>query len=229
MRWSWWVSLAVHGALLAGFAAAAGGGLVGPAAEPPVCIATAMTAEPNLLPPSSNRELFALEIPDLCPPLPEAVRPDEAEPAPSECSFASLAPAELRLAQPELPGTVVIVVGPAEPPAAPAAAPRAPASAADEFAAAEARPRAGNPRPGYPERALRLGLEGRVLVRLFVSAEGEVVRAVVAETSGSRLLDGAALGALRRWRFAPATLRGAPVAAAVLVPVEFRIGAGSSS
>jgi protein TonB len=127
------------------------------------------------------------------------------------------------LPDPELRGAFVTVAAPAAP-VCPAAVP-----AAEEFSVADALPREGNPRPGYPERALRQGIEGRVLVRLLVSLEGTVVRVVIEESSGSRLLDAAAVSALRRWRFTPATRRGEPVAATVRVPVEFHIAERSSS
>ncbi|NBV78615.1 MAG: energy transducer TonB [Verrucomicrobia bacterium] len=58
--------------------------------------------------------------------------------------------------------------------------------------------------PTYPERARRAGVEGRVTVRLHISAAGEVVAADVATSSGSASLDAAALLAAQASRFTPA-------------------------
>lgn len=58
--------------------------------------------------------------------------------------------------------------------------------------------------PAYPERARRAGVEGRVTVRLHISASGEVLTAQIAVSSGSDSLDAAALQAAQAARFTPA-------------------------
>lgn len=58
--------------------------------------------------------------------------------------------------------------------------------------------------PTYPERARRAGVEGRVTVRLHISASGEVLTAQIAASSGSDSLDAAALQAAQASRFTPA-------------------------
>ncbi len=58
--------------------------------------------------------------------------------------------------------------------------------------------------PAYPERARRAGVEGRVTVRLHISASGEVLTAQIAASSGSDSLDAAALQAAQSSRFTPA-------------------------
>ncbi|MCX6917965.1 MAG: TonB family protein [Verrucomicrobia bacterium] len=60
--------------------------------------------------------------------------------------------------------------------------------------------------PAYPERARRAGVEGRVTVRLHLSASGEVLTAQVAVSSGSDSLDAAALQAAQASRFTPARI-----------------------
>jgi len=62
------------------------------------------------------------------------------------------------------------------------------------------------PEPAYPERARRAGVEGRVTVRLHISATGEVLTAQIAVTSQSDSLDAAALQAAQASRFTPARL-----------------------
>ena len=65
------------------------------------------------------------------------------------------------------------------------------------------------------------GFGGTVQVRVTVAADGSVDRLALAQTSGNRELDRAALEAVRRWRFQPATRDGQPVVAEVIVPLDF--------
>ena len=78
--------------------------------------------------------------------------------------------------------------------------------------------------PTYPREALRRGVGGTVRVQVSVSADGSVDRMEVAESSGDRFLDRAAMEAVRRWRFTPAMRNGQPVAATIVVPLEFNPG-----
>lgn len=84
-----------------------------------------------------------------------------------------------------------------------------------------ARPLADNAPPKYPVAALRAGVEGMVLVRAEVGADGRPVEVGYARRSGDRDLDRAALSAVRNWRFQPALRNGKAVASVVQVPVDF--------
>jgi protein TonB len=86
-----------------------------------------------------------------------------------------------------------------------------------------AQPLAGNPSPAYPFAARRAQREGRTVLRVRVSPEGETREVQLAESSGTASLDEAALHAVRGWRFAPARRAGMPVADEILVPVQFRL------
>ncbi len=87
-----------------------------------------------------------------------------------------------------------------------------------------ARPDAlGNRPPRYPALARQRKEEGRVVLHVIVDAQGNVASLSVARSSGSRLLDDAAVDAVRRWRFAPARRAGVPVAGSVEVPILFRL------
>lgn len=80
-----------------------------------------------------------------------------------------------------------------------------------------------NPAPTYPAMARRMGQEGRVLLRVHVTAEGTAGDVRLHTSSGSSLLDEAAIAAVRKWRFVPARQGGETVAAWVQVPVAFKL------
>lgn len=84
-----------------------------------------------------------------------------------------------------------------------------------------------NPPPAYPPQSRRQGEEGKVLLRVRVSADGQPEAVEISQGSGFPRLDAAARDAVRRWRFLPARRGNEPVAAAVLVPVLFRLDAPS--
>jgi protein TonB len=80
------------------------------------------------------------------------------------------------------------------------------------------------PTPTYPLLALRAGTTGLVLLRIEVDASGHPVAGSIEKSSGSRLLDQAALKfVLARWHFNPAIRAGAPVQAVALVPISFTL------
>jgi protein TonB len=100
--------------------------------------------------------------------------------------------------------------------------PPAPASAPGGVLVAPA-PLADNPPPDYPAAARRRGLEGLVVVRVRVLADGTAGAAEVSESSGHGILDRAARDAVAGWRFRPALRDGQPVEQDLEVPVRFRL------
>lgn len=116
-----------------------------------------------------------------------------------------------------------IVPAPASKPGAVATAPKATAKAKPRIpSTTTARPLASNPVPKYPAAALRRNEGGTVLLRIIVGSDGTPTDIDVAQRSGSRELDRAAITAVRKWRFNPATNNGQPVTSTVEVPIEFR-------
>jgi protein TonB len=81
-----------------------------------------------------------------------------------------------------------------------------------------------NPPPKYPAMSRRLGEQGRILLRVMVSADGAAVSVALQASSGSSRLDEAALDAVRRWRFVPAKRGVQAVSASVVVPIKFSLG-----
>jgi protein TonB len=80
-----------------------------------------------------------------------------------------------------------------------------------------------NPAPGYPSLSRRMNEQGRVTLRVLVSAEGRAADVQIRSSSGSVRLDDAALDAVRRWKFVPAKRGSEPVAAWVLIPISFKL------
>ncbi|HPP47682.1 MAG TPA: TonB family protein, partial [Accumulibacter sp.] len=80
-----------------------------------------------------------------------------------------------------------------------------------------------NPVPHYPEAARRLGQEGRVLLRVRVSAQGTPLAIDIRQSSGFPRLDEAARSAVAHWRFVPARRGDEAVESSVLVPLQFRL------
>lgn len=122
----------------------------------------------------------------------------------------------------------------APPPPAPAAESREPPAPGGEEAAsggdaiAHQPARIGgaglnNPAPRYPYAARQRGQEGRVVLAVRVARDGSALEVRVAESSGHRLLDQAALEAVQGWRFEPAQEAARTVESELLVPVTFRL------
>jgi protein TonB len=80
-----------------------------------------------------------------------------------------------------------------------------------------------NPEPPYPPQSRRLGEEGKVVLRVLVSAEGFALQVELDASSGSDRLDKSALDTVRKWRFIPASRGGAAIESWVLVPILFRL------
>jgi protein TonB len=80
-----------------------------------------------------------------------------------------------------------------------------------------------NPAPRYPLIARRNGEQGTVTLRVLVTREGVPAQVSVEKSSGSGHLDGAALDAVKTWRFVPARRGAEAVEAWVLVPVVFKL------
>lgn len=79
------------------------------------------------------------------------------------------------------------------------------------------------PPPRYPAVAQRRGLEGVAVIAGLVLEDGAVERLRVAKSSGSPILDEAAVAAVRKWRFDPARRGGVPIAFPIEVPIEFSL------
>ena len=77
--------------------------------------------------------------------------------------------------------------------------------------------------PMYPRRAVELGQQGVVLLHAEVLPDGHPRDLKIVQSSGHRLLDVAAVAAVKTWQFEPSNVDGAPVTSWVRVPVRFVI------
>lgn len=65
--------------------------------------------------------------------------------------------------------------------------------------------------PKYPESAARAGQEGWVQVSFVVNKQGEVIDPIVEDSSGIRSFEKAALRAVKKWQYSPASRNGEPI------------------
>lgn len=79
-------------------------------------------------------------------------------------------------------------------------------------------------KPRYPRRAKTDGIEGLVLVRIIIGADGRVEPEHTRVIRSVPELDAAAISAVSQWRFSPALGRqGRPVRVIVEIPVQFSL------
>jgi len=166
-----------------------------PPPEPPTAQAETPAAEP---PPAE-----ALPLP---PPAPPPPPPRQAARAPE-------------------PATPQIWSPPARPGAAQSGALQSAGQALAEGAVVPPRPASdrNNPPPDYPQASRVRGEQGRVTLLVQVDPLGEVLDLAVLGSSGHAALDGAAMRAVRRWRFEPARQNGTPIYATVTVGITFQL------
>lgn len=151
------------------------------------------------------------------PKLPEPPKPKlkRAPPPPILTSAAPAAEAQAAFVvpqQPPVPSVAVpITVAPALVAEAPLVAARFDADYLD------------NPKPAYPHASRRLGEQGRVLLRVYVSAHGQAEKVEIKSSCGFDRLDAAARDAVSRWRFVPARRGDQAIAAWVQVPITFHL------
>lgn len=83
-----------------------------------------------------------------------------------------------------------------------------------------------NPPPEYPVLARRRGFEGSLVLMFEIRDDGTCGEIRVLESSGHEILDEAAVGAVRKWRFQPAMRNGRPVPTWQKLRVTFKLKSG---
>jgi protein TonB len=68
------------------------------------------------------------------------------------------------------------------------------------------------------------GIEGVVRLAADIGADGRVAKVHVLSSSGARMLDSAAIEAVKTWRFSPARVNRHPTRCSVVIrPIRFRL------
>lgn len=149
------------------------------------------------------------------PPPPPPEKKPEPTPKPKPKPLPKAPPSERAVKAPEPePTPAPAVAQPAEPaPAAPAPVlpPRADAG------------QISNPAPAYPSLSRRLREEGLVVLEILIRADGSVGEIKLKASSGFKRLDEAAMNAVKRWRYQPATQGGIAIDFWYEQPVEFNL------
>lgn len=160
-------------------------------------------------------------LPVVTPPAPQP-KPLPSKPKPQ------LKPPVLAMTPEQQPPTAATPVVAPPPVVAPSPAPPAVAVAAPVAVAALVGARynaayLNNPEPKYPPLSRRLGEEGKVLLKVRVSAEGLPLGIDLEKSSSFARLDAAARQAVAGWRFVPARRGDEAIEASVIVPIVFRL------
>jgi protein TonB len=226
----WWlggVVIALHAAVIVGFANRD----ASPALKPQKHEIEIAFVKPEVEPPPP------VEPPKPPPPPPPKVQ-RVAPPPPQPVQQLRTAPATQDIAPDDLTvrenteapkSTGPVEAAPEPVPPAPAAVPAPPAPPSPpapkvEEPITEATANAAylnNPKPDYPGVASRNGWGGTVILRVRVLADGHAEGVEVKKSSGRKVLDEAAIAAVKRWTFVPSKRGSTPIDGWATVPIVF--------
>jgi protein TonB len=151
-------------------------------------------------------------------PTPPKVEPPK-PPPPSPPRKAPVAPPPIMTAAPSVAAAPSFAVAPQPEPRPVEVRPAPPAIVAARFDADYLQ----NPKPVYPAMSRRQGEEGKVVLRVRVSAQGASLSVEIKQSCGYARLDEAARAAVEKWRFVPARQGTEAVESSVLVPLNFTL------
>lgn len=176
---------------------------VQPAEKPKIYVVQQVRFKPP--PPKQQQEIpkpkaKKVPIPDPTPEEPEPIRmPEEIEP------------------EVDLPETDVVFDIPEGPPPSPE--PEGPIQVGGDV---QAPVKTHYPQPQYTEIARKARLQGVVIVQAIIDKQGNVTNVKLLKGLGMGL-DQAAIDAIKKWKFEPATLHGKPVSVYYNLTVNFRL------
>ena len=174
----------------------------------------------NIHPLAAPSKDMVVRMIDQAPPPPD--KPPTVEARTTEISFSppTFKPVEIPVVEPDMPPPVINTgVTFREPEPTTGSAEPQPV-----IAGASVDPRHPLSQPPYPMEARHFGEQGRLLLAIFVGADGRVLDAKATQSSGSERLDQAAIKEARQhWRLRPATRNGVPFEQWLTVPVVFRL------
>lgn len=173
-----------------------------------------------------EKPLQALDVRLLeTPPPPPPVEKPRPLPTPATAPRKAAPPPPVLTAAPTTHAVANFAVAPQpEPrPLETAAAPPAPPAPPPVLAARFDADYLQNPKPVYPPLSRRLGEEGKVVLRVRVSAQGMALSIDIKQSSTYPRLDEAARSAVEKWRFVPARQGDETIESTVLVPLSFAL------
>lgn len=169
---------------------------------------------------ASARELVVRLI-ELPPPVRE-IKPPKPQPVKPETVRRPVPPPPVMTAAAETPAAPVFAVPP-QPPAPPTLPPVQATTPAPVTSARFDADYLHNPKPVYPVFSRRMNEEGKVQLRVRVSADGAPLEIEIRQSSGFPRLDAAARDAVSKWRFVPAKRGDEAVESWVGVPIVFKL------
>lgn len=189
---------------------------------------------PEIIPPKPLTVQLADKVapPQVVPPVPPekpaAPKPQKEKPVPVPAK--PVTPRPILAMKPEQVSTPSAITVPAPPavvaPSAPPAPTPPPVTASAPATTTPARFNAAylnNPEPKYPAISRRMGEEGKVLLRVRVTADGRASTVDIEKSSNFERLDEAARQGVAHWRFVPAKRGDEAIEATVIVPIVFRL------
>lgn len=78
-----------------------------------------------------------------------------------------------------------------------------------------------NPHPPYPFIARKKGIQGKLILEVFVNEDGSVKNVRISQSSGYEILDKVSKKTIEKWIFIPAKKSGQAVKDNILVPIRF--------
>lgn len=75
----------------------------------------------------------------------------------------------------------------------------------------------------YPRIARKQGLEGKVLIEVWLDEQGNQIKQLLLESSGHSVLDERALSTIKKWRFSHQVEQGQAIAHRVQIPINFQL------
>ena len=80
-----------------------------------------------------------------------------------------------------------------------------------------------NPHPKYPLIARKKGWQGRLLLNVRISENGDVININVIQTSGFEILDQTSIETIKGWKFTPAQIGKKKVEDFLNIPISFKL------
>lgn len=79
------------------------------------------------------------------------------------------------------------------------------------------------PKPKYPPRAMRAGIEGSVTVEITITSDGKVIDPVIIKSNPPKIFDRAVLKAIKKCEFEPKFSNGSPVSRRARQSINFKL------